>query len=118
MEANYQNLDVYKTSKELILVTYVMLKKFPSEEKYALCDQIRRSVISVPANIAEGMGRTSKKEQRHFLEIAYGSLMEVQCHLDISTDLGYITKDEYNCANAYIHRIANMINKLHALRRD
>ena len=117
MEANYQSLDVYKISKELILLVYRMLKDYPAEEKYALCDQIRRAVISVPANIAEGMGRTSMKEQKHFLEIAYGSLLEVQCHLDISTDLGYITKEEYNYANAYIHRIANMINKLHSLRR-
>jgi four helix bundle protein len=96
---------------------YKLLRKYPSEEKYALCDQIRRAVISVPANIAEGMGRTSIKEQKHFLEISYGSLMEVQCHLDISTELGYISKEEYDAANVYVHRIANMLNKLHALRR-
>lgn len=117
MENNYQNLDVYKVSKELLLLVYQLLKKFPPEEKYALCDQIRRAVISVPANIAEGMGRTSTKEQKHFLEISYGSLMEVQCHLDIATELAYISREEYNVANAYIHRLANMINKLHALRR-
>ena len=58
MENNYQNLDVYKVSKELIHLVYQLLKKFPPEEKYALCDQIRRAVISVPANIAEGMGGT------------------------------------------------------------
>ena len=80
MEYNYQKLDVYKVAKELVQQVYVLLKEYPSEEKYALCDQIRRAVISVPANIAEGMGRTSKKEQKHFLEIAYGSLMEVQTH--------------------------------------
>ena len=117
MEANYQNLDVYKVSKELIHFVYKLLRKYPSEEKYALCDQIRRAVISVPANIAEGMGRTFIKEQKHFLEISYGSLMEVQCHLDISTELGYISKEEYDAANAYVHRIANMLNRLHALRR-
>jgi four helix bundle protein len=117
MEANYQNLDVYKVSKELIHFVYKLLRKYPSEEKYALCDQIRRAAISVPANIAEGMGRTSIKEQKHFLEISYGSLMEVQCHLDISTELGYISKEEYDAANVYVHRIANMLNRLHALRR-
>ena len=118
MEANYQNLDVYKVSKELIHLVYKLLRKYPSEEKYALCDQIRRAVISVPANIAEGMGRTSKKEQKHFLEIAYGSLMEVQCLLDISTDLGYISKDSYNFINTLIFRVATMINKLHSLRTE
>ena len=118
MEYNYQKLDVYKVAKELVQQVYVLLKEYPSEEKYALCDQIRRAVISVPANIAEGMGRTSKKEQKHFLEIAYGSLMEVQCLLDISTDLGYISKDTYNSINTLIFRVATMINKLHSLRTE
>lgn len=118
MEYNYQKLDVYKVAKELVQQVYVLLKEYPSEEKYALCDQIRRAVISVPANIAEGMGRTSKKEQKHFLEIAYGSLMEVQCLLDISTDLGYISKDSYNFINTLIFRVATMINKLHSLRTE
>ena len=118
MEYNYQKLDVYKVAKELVQQVYVLLKEYPSEEKYALCDQIRRAVISVPTNIAEGMGRTSKKEQKHFLEIAYGSLMEVQCLLDISTDLGYISKDSYNFINTLIFRVATMINKLHSLRTE
>ncbi len=118
MEYNYQKLDVYKVAKELVQQVYVLLKEYPSEEKYALCDQIRRAVISVPANIAEGMGRTSKKEQKQFLEIAYGSLMEVQCLLDISTDLGYISKDSYNFINTLIFRVATMINKLHSLRTE
>ena len=118
MEYNYQKLDVYKVAKELVQQVYVLLKEYPSEEKYALCDQIRRAVISIPANIAEGMGRTSKKEQKHFLEIAYGSLMEVQCLLDISTDLGYISKDSYNFINTLIFRVATMINKLHSLRTE
>ena len=118
MEYNYQKLDVYKVAKELVQQVYVLLKEYPSEEKYALCDQIRRAVISVPANIAEGMGRTSKKEQKHFLEIAYSSLMEVQCLLDISTDLGYISKDSYNSINTLIFRVATMINKLHSLRTE
>ena len=118
MEYNYQKLDVYKVAKELVQQVYVLLKEYPSEEKYALCDQIRRAVISVPANIAEGMGRTSKKEQKRFLEIAYGSLMEVQCLLDISTDLGYISKDSYNFINTLIFRVATMINKLHSLRTE
>ena len=95
MEYNYQKLDVYKVSKEFVCVVYEILKHFPAEEKYALCDQIRRAVISVPANIAEGMGRTSIKEQRHFLEISYGSLMEVQCLLDISAELGFIRKPSF-----------------------
>ena len=117
MEYNYQRLEVYKVSKELVYLIYQLLKKYPSEEKFALCDQIRRAIISVPANIAEGMGRISAKEQKHFLEIAYGSLMEVQCFLDISKDLNFITSEDNELANSYIRRIAHMINKLHSLRQ-
>ena len=70
------------------------MKKFPSEERYALCDQLRRAAISVPSNIVEGLSRTSDKEKHNFLNIAYGSLMETMCQLDISADLGYITNEE------------------------
>ena len=68
-----------------------MLSSFPKEENYALCDQLRRAVISIPSNIAEGMGRTSIKEQIHFIEIAYGSLYGVMCQIEIAKELGYIT---------------------------
>lgn len=88
---SYKNLEAYKESKTLVKQVYALLKKFPKEETYALCDQLRRAVISVPSNIAEGMGRVSTKEQIHFLEIAYGSLREVDCQLDIAKDLAYIS---------------------------
>lgn len=85
----YRNLDVYQESKKLVLEVYALIKKFPSEERFAMCDQLRRSVTSVPSNIAEGFGRISPKEQVHFIEIAYGSLMEVETQLDIAADLAY-----------------------------
>ena len=69
----YKNLDTYKIAKDFVLYTYHLLKKYPSFEQYALCDQLRRSSISVPSNIAEGMGRMAVKERIHFLEIAYAS---------------------------------------------
>ncbi len=74
---------------------YSLIKKFPKEEQYALCDQLRRAVVSVPSNIAEGMGRVSEKEKAHFIEIAYASLMEVECQLDIALKLNYITDKEF-----------------------
>ena len=89
---DYTQLDVYKESKALVMAVYALLKRFPKEEQYALCDQLRRAVISIPSNIAEGYGRRSSKEQVHFLEIAYGSLCEVCCQMDIACDLGYISK--------------------------
>ena len=96
MEAKlfYKNLKVYQIAKFIVKNVYQMMKKFPSEERYALCDQLRRAAISVPSNIVEGLSRTSDKEKHNFLNIAYGSLMETMCQLDISADLGYITQEE------------------------
>ena len=78
VEHSYKKLLVYAHAKKLVVDVYSMLKFYPQEERYALCDQMRSSAISVPSNIAEGMSRTSAKEKCHFLEIAYGSLMELK----------------------------------------
>lgn len=88
---DYKQLEVYKEAKILVRMVYKLIEKFPKQEQYALCDQLRRAVISVPSNIAEGLGRYSSKEQIHFFEIAYGSLREVDCQMDIAQDLEYIT---------------------------
>lgn len=103
---SYKNLEAYKEAKELVLVVYRLLKKFLKEETYALCDQLRRAVVSVPSNLAEGSGRYSTKEQLHFLEISYGSLLEVECQLDIAHDLEYISAEELKEANGEIKRVA------------
>ena len=108
----YKNLDVYKESKVLVKMIYTLLEKFPKLETYALCDQLRRSVISVPSNIAEGSGRTSAKDQAHFFEIAYGSIMEVSCQMDIACDLGYINLDELKQIEEQARRIAAMLSGL------
>lgn len=105
---SYKQLDVYKESKVLVKMVYKLLKNFPKEEQYALCDQLRRAVISVPSNLAEGTGRTSRKDQAHFLEMAYGSLMEVDCQIDIAHDLGYISSADESQVNAQANRIAAM----------
>ena len=107
---NYKDLDLYKASKDLVLSVYALLRKFPKEEQYALCDQLRRAVISIPSNLAEGSGRTSAKDQAHFFEMAFGSLMEVECQLDIACDLGYISNEELESLNAQIARVAAMLS--------
>lgn len=107
---NYKDLDLYKAAKELVLCVYALLRKFPREEQYALCDQLRRAAISIPSNIAEGSGRTSAKDQAHFLEMAFGSLMEVDCQLDIACDLGYMSHEELESLNAQIARVASMLS--------
>lgn len=82
----------------------------PKEEQYALCDQLRRAVISVPSNIAEGSGRTSAKDQAHFLEMAFGSLMEVDCQMDIAKDLGYVSSDKLEEVSKQISQVAALLS--------
>lgn len=108
----YKNLDVYKEAKNLVKMVYGLIEKFPKVETYALCDQLRRSVISVPSNIAEGSGRTSAKDQAHFFEMAFGSLMEVNCQMDIACDLGYINQTELLKVEEQVSRIAAMLSGL------
>ena len=113
---DYKQLEVYKESKRLLKMVYVLLKKFPKEEQYALCDQLRRAVISVPSNVAEGLGRYSVKEQVHFFEIAYGSLREVDCQIDVACDLEYITKAEMEEVSELISHVSALISGLRAKR--
>lgn len=114
MEAkySYKNLDAYKESKALVMLVYALLKKFPREEQYALCDQLRRAVISIPSNIAEGSGRTSSKDQAHFFEMAFGSLMEVNCQIDIAHDLGYVSQEDMVQVEKYVRAIASLLSGL------
>lgn len=107
---NYKDLDLYKAAKDLVLSVYALLRKFPKEEQFALSDQLRRAVISVPSNIAEGSGRTSVKDQAHFFEMAFGSLMEVDCQMDIAHDLGYIAQHDMDIINEQISRVAALLS--------
>ena len=112
MNNSYKQLKVYAKSRQLVVKVYTLLKHFPVEEKYALGDQMRRAVISVPSNIAEGLSRTAPKEQAHFLDIAYGSLMEIDCQLDICYDLAYISAETKQTFNIQISEIARMLRSL------
>ena len=109
---SFRDLDAYKESKTLVAEVYRLLKKFPKEEQYALCDQLRRAAISITSNIAEGSGRVSTKEKIHFLEISYGSLMDVLSQLDIACDLGYITKEDFKQFEMIETRVAGLISGL------
>lgn len=109
---SFQKLTVWQESKKLVVDVYHLLENFPNFEKYALCDQIRRAIVSVPSNIAEGSGRKSLKEQIHFLEIAYGSLMESYNQLLIAVDLTYITEESVETIKPTIDKVAKMINGL------
>ena len=107
-------LRVYQEAKLLVKEVYLLMDKFPKWENYALSDQLRRAVISVPSNIAEGSGRVSTKEKTHFIEYAYGSLTETLCQLDIAHDLGYISDEEFVNEKERINVIGKQLSGLKA----
>jgi len=94
---------------ELALGTYRLTQQFPREELYGLTSQMRRAVISVASNIAEGQGRGNVREFAHFLEIARGSLCELQTQLELSHSLGFGQADLINVCEGLSHEIGKMI---------
>lgn len=106
----FERLQVWQKSRQLVKDVYVLLDSFPNIEKYALCDQIRRAIVSVPSNIAEGCGRPSYKERMHFVEIAYGSLMESYCQLTLAEDLGYISSEARMKIKPNFEEVAKMLS--------
>lgn len=92
----YQKLTVYKLAKELAVEIYKITEKMPSNEIYGLISQITRAAVSIPSNIAEGSSRNSVKDQIRFIEIAYGSLLELSCQLEIAFELNYIDKYQFD----------------------
>lgn len=109
---SFEKLNVWQEAQKLVVDVYHLLDDFPMFEKFTLCDQIRRAVISVPSNIAEGSGRKSLKEQIRFLEIAYGSLMETYNQLLIAIELCYISEESVETIKPRIDAVAKMINGL------
>ena len=108
----FRDLRVYQSSKDLVKTVYQLLATYPPNEQYALCDQLRRACVSVPSNIAEGMSRSSNKEKTHFVEISYGSLMEVLCQLEISKEINYITEEQFKGLENQIKLIAKQLSRL------
>ena len=113
-EYSFEKLDVYVEARALVKAIYSLLARFPESERYALTDQIHRAVVSVTSNIAEGTSRTSTKDKAHFVEMSYGSLMEVVSQLQVAMDLNYISQEQYNALQPQIEKISY---KLYALRR-
>ena len=110
----FEKLKVWQEARELVALVYQLLERFPRNENYVLCDQLRRAAISVPSNIAEGSGRFSIKEQVHFFEIAFGSLMELYCQLLLAADLGYISEEDVKVVKARVFSVTRMLSRLRA----
>ena len=109
---NFDKLNAYQNARLLVKDVYNLLDKFPQKEEFALKSQLRRAVVSIPSNIAEGMGRISDKEKIHFIEIAYSSLMEVYCQLQLANDLNYITNSDFDQIKPLIEDNAKLLSGL------
>ena len=90
----HKNLKVWQKAMDLAEEIYGETKKFPPSETYGLSKQLRRSVVSIPANIAEGSGREHKREFLHFISIAKGLLRELETHLLIAGRLNYLPEEK------------------------
>lgn len=95
-EKGYRKLCVWQKADELVFQIYILTKDFPGNEIYGLVSQLRRAAVSVPANIAEGMGRQNRGETKQFINIALRSLSETEYLIDLSMRLGYLSKAHYD----------------------
>lgn len=86
----YKNLEVWKKSIELVKEVYVITKSYPNDEKFGIVSQMRRAAVSIPSNIAEGATRYSDKDSSRFIDIAIGSIAELETQLIISKELGFV----------------------------
>ena len=106
---NYKDLKVWNKSRELVHQIYALTADFPKTEMYGLTSQIRRSVVSISVNIAEGSGRNTNKDFIHFLHIAYGSALETETLILLSCDLRLIGTDQMNSMVLKINEIEKML---------
>lgn len=111
-EFSFENLEVFKVARCLVKEVYLLQKKFPIEERYALGDQIRRSITSVTSNIAEGSGRSSIKEKIHFVEISFGSLTESFSQLLNAQDLDYLAESDVEAVRPLFNHVAALLSNL------
>lgn len=111
LDLSHKNLDVWKKSIELVSEVYRLTLKFPIQEQYGLTSQIRRSAISVPSNISEGVARTSKLETIRFLEIARASLVELDTQIEISIKLNYLSISDTITLSEMVNHTFAMLSK-------
>ena len=111
-EYSFEKLNIWNDVRELIKDMYQITSKYPDTEKFGLVNQMRRAMISVSSNIAEGSSRTGKKDQAHFYQMAFSSLIEVLSQLIVSKDLSIIDEEEYIVIRSKIENLAPRIGSL------
>ena len=106
----YTELDVWKETRGLVKEIYLATKNFPKEEQYGITNQIQRSAVSIPSNIAEGCGRNSPKDSLQFFYIARGSPYELETQLILSFDLTYLCQEHLNFCLHLVEKCKKLLN--------
>ncbi|MCH7397747.1 four helix bundle protein [Belliella sp. DSM 107340] len=109
---NYKELNVWKRGIKLTVQVYKISQSFPSDERFGLISQIRRSAVSVPSNVAEGAGRRTNGEFANFLGIAHGSICELETQLYVAFELGYIESEKFQVVTIELTEIQKMLYSL------
>ena len=112
---SFRELRVWQAAMDLVETVYLLTRKFPKHETYALANQIQRAAVSIPSNIAEGHTREHLKEYLHHLSMAQASLAEVETQLEISLRLKYLRPEQLEAA---INSISSLVRQLYALRNS
>ncbi len=112
MVRNYKELIVWQRGMDLVEAVYKVTRCFPRDEIYALTSQVRRAVVSIPSNIAEGQGRGGRPEFIHFLNVAHGSLQELETQLLIAIRLGYLSAEVAEEPLHLLEEVARLNNGL------
>lgn len=109
MAQSYEHLKIWREGVELASLIYKITKKFPKSEIFGIVSQLRRAVVSIPSNIAEGSGRNSPKDFCRFIDIAIGSLNETESLLAVSLKLEYLSNEEFNELMCKIKELGNLL---------
>src|SRR6266513_655017 len=112
LQLKHTQLDVYQITRKFVLECYKLTKSFPSDERFNLTSQIRRAVLSVHLNVAEGASRKSLVERKRFFEISRSSIIEIDAAFDIASDLEYIQKENCKQLGEFMVRCFSMFSKM------
>jgi four helix bundle protein len=117
--SSYRQLKVWSLGIELAVEAYKLTNCFPKHERFGLASQIQRAATAIPANIAEGQGRFSTREFLRYIAIAYGSLAELETHVEVATRIGYLTHEQERTLGARAQEIGRLLNGLaRSLRKE
>ncbi len=110
--SNYKDLDAWKSSMQLVKEIYLLTSKYPKEEMFGLTSQTKRAAVSIPSNIAEGIGRQYKKDTIQFLHISRGSLYELETLINVALSIEIINKDQFDNIVPLIEKCLQILNGL------